>query len=336
MNEYHSIPDNKTIHDILDEIKSIPCHCQSSRFIEINKFGMVEIGPMNDFDYNIFWNCMKIFEAYGINYFSDYLCLRRGGYGDFSQGIDVWFNNKSIIGWRPTSDQFIEFVKLLHFFEIPSYDGISLSTFEENSKYATLLYQEATDNEMAHRRKKSESTIQQRIKNYFNYDEYSEGEFNELSNNLISKQQDSISINEALELAKIAPSNIYIVFLKRNNKVCHIGKTEQPLSYIGSHYKKFDADSAYFTDIDANYVDDLIVNMRVFYDIEVNKIRPSFLNRKYATVKQAIFAYKRLEGIPRKQVLAAIERGKMRVIELGNEQELIDKIELHRNLFSQL
>lgn len=75
--------------------------------------------------------------------------------------------------------------------------------------------------------------------------------------------------------------------------------------------------------------------MRVLYDIELDKIRPSVLNRKYTTIKQAAFAYKKSEEISRKFVLSAIKDSKMRTVVLTNGQVLIDKIMLHKALYPE-
>lgn len=331
MNKSNVVPQDKTIKELLPEGVSVPCRC--SNFIEINKIGMVEIGAMDDFDYEIFWNCMRVYEACGINYFSQYIELCKGFYGDFTQGIESWFNSRSIMGYRPDVENFLELVDVLRFFEIPSYCGIDFSEYERACQQADGLYQVATDTEMQRRQEKREETIRTRIENYFNFDNYSECKFEELSRNLIARQKKSISINEALAFARFAPQNTYIVILAKDNRVCHIGKTERPLSYIGTHQKKFDADSAHFEIVDTDYVDDLIISMRVLYDVELDKIRPSLLNRKYATIKQAIFTYKRSENIPRKLIISAIQNKKLRTVALENGQVLIDKIALHRALY---
>lgn len=332
MSRIGTIPQDKTFYDILSEIGSTPSQC--NEFIERNKFYLIEIGRMSDFDYEIFWGCMRIYEVLGIDYFSNYADLRKGLYGNFSQGVEAWFDHSSIMGWPPSKDQFLEVVGILRFFEISVYDGIPFSEYEQKAKEAAILYQEATNREMQRRQEKSSQTIQQRLDNYFNFGDYSESKFNALYRDLIFRQEKSISINEALALAQSAPYNMYIVILKKDNIVCHIGKTERPLFYIGSHQKKFTADAAYFEAVDPDYVDDLITSMRVLYDIELDKIRPSALNRKYTTIKQATFAYQRSEGIPRKSVLSAIKDSKMRTVVLTNGQVLIDKIMLHKALYS--
>lgn len=99
MNARCVIPLNKTISEYLAEIGETPQH--SSEFIEINKGGMVLIGDMNNDDYSVFWKCMRIYEALGINYFAEYVNLRQSNYGNFSHGIEHWFNDNSFMGMRP-------------------------------------------------------------------------------------------------------------------------------------------------------------------------------------------------------------------------------------------
>lgn len=331
MHTTSSVPKDKTLNELLSEISDTPC--QSNEFIELTKRGLVEIGAMDDFDYDIFWNCMRIYESYGVNYFSFYILLRKGFYGDFTQGIESWFNSRSIMGHMPNVEHFKELVDVLRFFEIATYCNIDLSEYEKAYHNADKLFQGATDNEMQRRKEKRDETIRQRIENYFNYYDYSESHFSELSRNLITRQEKSISINEALALARFAPQSTYIVFLKNGSRVCHIGKTEKPLFYIGTNHKKFNADSAFFEIVDADYVDDLIICMRVLYDVELDRIRPSLSNRKYATLKQAIFAFNRSDGIPKRRIISAIEKNNLRTVALENDQVLIDKISLHRALY---
>lgn len=116
MHTTSSIPKDKTLNELLAEIIDTPC--QSNEFIELTKRGLVEIGAMDDFDYDIFWNCMRIYESYGVNYFPFYILLRKGFYGDFTQGIESWFNSRSIMGHMPNVEHFKELVDVLRFFEI--------------------------------------------------------------------------------------------------------------------------------------------------------------------------------------------------------------------------
>lgn len=331
MDRSNMIFKGKTLKELLSELDDAPSHCNS--FIEDNKFGMVEIGAMDDSDYEIFWDCMKVYEACGINYFTTYIDLRKGLYGDFDQGIEAWFNCRTPFGCRPDAEQILKITEILRFFGIPSYCGIAYSEFEKACQEAYGLYRAANDNEIERRREKREETVAKQIEDYFNFGDYSERKFEELFRGLIHRQEKSISINEALALARNAAQSTYIAILKKDNRVCHIGKTENPLPYIEVYRKKFNIDSAYFEPIDADYIDDLIVGMKVLHDVELDKIHLSTLNRKYTTIKQAAFVYKRAESIQKKRIMAAIRNQKLRTVTLENGQVLIDKRALHRALY---
>lgn len=121
--------------------------------------------------------------------------------------------------------------------------------------------------------------------------------------------------------------------MKNNNGICHINKTKQPLSYIEKHQKKYDASFACFKIIDKDYIDDLVVHMRILYDIEIEKIHPTNLNRKYATVKQAVYAYSRSGSFTSKQIMSVIEKHSLRTVSINHGQMLIDKIALGKALY---
>lgn len=331
------VPKDKTLKELVLEVGNISCNY--NRFIEMNKFSMVQMGAMDDFDYGIFWDCMRVYEAYGNNYFGYYYLFCTGYYGDFTYGLEAWCESDSPrgyrldIGYRNNAEDFFELVDVMRFFNVSSYCGIDFSEYENACQWIYGLERKVRDNEMRHRNEKRKKTIAERMENYFNFDNYSEEEFEELSRSLIEEQKKSIAINEALALAHSVPQNTYIVILKKDNNICHIGKTKQLLSYLGMNQKKYEADSAYFEIVDADYIDDLIISMKVLYDVEIDKIRPSKLNRKYATDKRAIFAYNYSEGIPIKVIKSAIQNQELHAVVLANGQVLIDKIALHRALY---
>lgn len=331
MNTHYYIPRDKTLNDYLSEIGDTPCH--SSEFIEINKRGMVTVGVMDDADYEIFWKCMRVYESLGINYFADYIYLCQAYYGDFSHGIEHWFNDKSFMGMRPDSKTFREFVEKLLFFDIKSYHGIPLSEYEKAYQKADIFYYRSTENEKQRHQEKANKTISDKIKNYYNYDTFSEKVFSDLSETLIKDLEKNLTINEALQLARSASANTYIVVLKNNKGICHIGKTKQPFSYIEKQQKNFDATSAYFKIIDSNYIDDIVVYFRILYDVELDKIHLSNSNRKYATVKQAIYAYSRTEGITSKQIMLILDNHRLRTVPIKYDQVLIDKLALAKALY---
>ncbi len=324
------IPTDKTYRDLLQGLGN--GIRPNNKFIEINKFRIIQ-AELNDQDYEIFWDCMKLYDAYGINYFSAYLNLILGSYDSFSDGIESWFRLPDHWCYH-TDSEFLNLVNVLHFFCIQSYQGISISDFDSAAANIGSLYRNAITHKMNIRKAKSLAGVKQKVSHYFNFDNYSESDFGTLFHLFTQVNNDhSISIDEAMVMAQQAPHQMYVTIFKKDNHILYISKTTRLLQHIGDVRKRTNADSVRFTAIDPEYVDDLLISLKILYDLPLNKIRPSVKNRKYATVNQAIFAYKQAESIPKKKVLAAIERGRLRVIDLGNGQELIDKIELHRALF---
>ncbi len=320
----------QTYQELLNELDDTPC--QNSEFIEINKMGMLQVGPMDDQDYQYFWGCMKIYDAYGVNFFPQYLRLYLGFYGDYSKGIANWIHEDVQNGYRHLYS-LKELVETLRFFGIASYQGISLQDFENALAEAPALYQSEQNELQQSRNEKRRKTIEAKVNDYFNFGDFSELTFrNYLEKFTFKRIQKSISIDDALKLAKEAPVQTYIVVFTRMGKVCYVGKTDNPLSYIGLKHKKFDADSVIFDTVDKDYVDDLLLAIMIFYDLPLNTMRTTKANRKYATIKQACFAYQKSESWPKKKVLKVIENSKLRVIDMDLERSLIDKIELERVL----
>lgn len=293
---------------------------------------MCQIGPMNDTDYEVFWDCMKIYESQGVNYFADYLDLRSGRYGDFTAGIECWFNDKSRTGQYPSPETFIHFVQILRFFSVPFYDGISFLDFESKCDEAYELYHRTIANEKKNHGLQKEKAAQKGITDYFNFDWFSENKFKNLIERFTSQEVKDYSINEALLLAQEMPLDTYIVVLKKNGKTCHIGKTGRPLSYIGMHYKTHNADTAFFDAVDIDYIDDLILAVKIIFKIPLASVHILATNRKYTTMDKAVSAYKQSKSISRKETINAIISSNTWRMNLENGNWLIDKIALHKVL----
>ena len=319
-----------TYQELLNDLDDV--YSQNSEFIEINKMKMVNAGPMNEQDYQYFWGCMKIYDAYGVNYFGAYLDLLLGFYGNYSNGIESWIKEDVRGAWHNYS--FIELVETLRFFGISSYQGISLQDFEKALAVSSTLYRSAEIELQHSREEKRKKTITTKVNDYFNFGDFSEFVFNNyLEKFTLNREKKSISIDDALKLAQESPVRTYIVVFSRLGQVCYVGKTDNPLSYIALKHKKFNADSVIFDAVDdIAYIDDLLLAIMIFYDLPLNTARTTKANRKYATIKQACFAYQKLESWPKKKILSVIENSKLRIIDMDLERSLIDKIELERAL----
>lgn len=308
--------------------------CQNNEFVEHNKWGMVEIGPMDEQDYNFFWGCMKIYEEYGIDYFAYYIDLKKGLYGNFSNGIIEWFDDKYL---PHSEDRLVELVNVMRFFEIDYYDNISFIEFEEALAQYRVLEKKTQDRRNEENRMKKEKTISTKVGNYFNFSNFDADVFKRYLDSFTTKQDRRIvTLDKAIAEAKTAPANTYIVIFYKNGKACYAGKTLRLLSYIEEKSKKHNADSVFYQVADDNYVDDLLISIMIFYDLSLSNVIPRKSNRKYATIQQACYAYRYADSVSKKEVLSAIKNNHIRLYEIDAEKNLVDKIELERVIRSSL
>jgi len=323
------LDENETFQSLIDKIGT--SSCENNEFIELNKIKMVEIGPMDDQDYHFFWGCMKLYEKYGVNYFSYYLDLRREIFGDFPVGIEQWIKSGN------DERKLLAIVNVMRFFGISSYQGISFDEFEhaiaafpQYEKKVQALIQEEN-------REKAAKTIAYKLDSYFNFAYFDRALFKEYLDYFTVKQaHKKILLNEALKEAKSAPANTYIVILYRDGKACYVGKTEHLLKYIGDKGQKYNADRVFYHVADNEYVDDLIIAIMIYYDLPMRTVRPKRIHRKYATLQQACYAYRYADSLSRKKILAAIEQHHLRTYTIDEKTMLIDKIELEEVLRSGL
>ena len=322
----------ETYQSLLSKLDSAPC--QNSEFIELNKIRMVECGPLDDQDYMYFWGCMKLYEEYDVNYFAYYLDLLSGFFGDFSNGVDEWINDRY---FRHDEDMLREFVCILRFFGIENYDGISFQELNDVLEKYKIHARKAQEKRSEEYKIKAAKTIQKRIDDYFNFSDFDGASFkNYLDEFTVKRVHKEVLLDEALIEAKTAPENTYIVILYKNGKACYVGKTEHLMKYIGDKSQKYDADSVFYHVADPEYVDDLIIAIMIYYDLSLSSVRPKKVHRKYATVQQACNVYWHADNVRRKKVLSAIESNYIRTYEINEDKKLIDKTELERVIRSSL
>ncbi|MBM6897844.1 hypothetical protein H9X86_10850 [Pseudoflavonifractor capillosus] len=324
----------KTLGLLLERIPDVPCY--NNEFLRKHVRGIMSLFRLDDTDCELFWKCMRVFDACGVDYYDEYINLICGRYGSFENGFVEWIGAKTSY-WNNnfrSREELNHVINLLRFFEMKEYQGISIEKFEEAYKRFDVLGSEAKARKWKSENERSQEILEEKLDSYFNFSEFSNFRFNIIAEEFLIASKNSISINDALQLAKNAPKSTYVVILWNSGFVCKIGKTTQPLSYIELHRKKQNAESAYFMTVDDDYADDLVVFLKVSYEVGLDSIRLSGLNRKYGTQKKAIYAYKKSVAKTRKEVIAAIAKSKMMTIELPNGQILVDKPLLHRSLCS--
>ncbi len=308
--------------------------CQNNEFIERNKWGMVEIGPMDAQDYYFFWGCMKIYEEFGVDYFAYYIDLKKGLFGNFSNGINGWFDDKHL---PHSEDQLEELVNVMRFFEIDCYQNIPFRKYEEALDRYCVLENTTRGKRNEENQIKKEKTISTKLSNYFNFSSFDTDVFKRtLDSYTIKQERRIVTLDNAIAEAKTAPANTYIVIFYKSGKACFAGKTLRLLRYIEEKSKKHNADSVFYQAADDNYVDDLLVSIMIFYDLSLSNVIPRKSNRKYATLQQACYAYRYAYSVSKKDVLSAIQNNHIRLYEIDADKSLVDKIELERVIRSSL
>lgn len=314
----------------------------SGEFIEATKFDLIQV-IITDEVCKIFWECMRLYNAYGFNYFQMYLRVAGGEFGDFSKGLEHWRSHYHSSGyWECQKDygtnqllaELTSLIESLRFFGCDDYQGLCIADLEKMLQQIPSVCQAAYTDLVRKRADKGEQTKKAKVESYYNFDRFEENKFNSYVERCTAKCKSGkdFSIDDALRIAQDAPQQMYVVILKRQGKACYIGKTQKLLEYIGMRHKKVGADGVSFEVVDADYVDDVLLATMIFYDFPLDHTIITKANRKYTTIKQACFAYMQSESLPRKAILHAIQTGNLRVIEFKHDQEIVDKLALEKAL----
>lgn len=343
-----------TYKKLLATLDNVPC--QNSEFIELNKYAMCSIWnldysfnthyTLNKTDYDFFWGCMKIYDAYRVNYFMEYLKITSRYYGDFSRGINKWIQDFSeelmmseseIIEydyWFSTYCEYLEEIcTTLKFFEFEHYGGVTLACLQTLLKEAPNQRRLKLNKIMQQHEVETQLRIESKIEKYFNFQNFSEKKFVDFVESCTTKHKNSsgISIDDAIKLAQEAPEYTYIVILSKAGKVIFAGKTRKLLIYLGNCSRKYEADSVFFEVVEENYASDVLFATILYFNLPLETVHITNTNRKYTTLKQACFAYRKSENIPRKEIQNAIRMYKVSpVITLPSDNIVYDKIELEK------
>ena len=303
-----------------------------------NSIGMYRMAP-NDIGHEIFKMCSAIYDVFEIDYFPYYSRLRYHEYGDFYSGIKEWFYDTNGVRtaslWGACEDFRLEdlyriIVDSLKFFELPEYDHIPRSEFEEVCPVAGELGHEVETLQEKCKESERRERQERREDAYFNFEGYSEKDFQAVLLRLLSGGTEQITVDEALEQARRTPPGTYIVFLNQAGKITHIGMTENLLSYIYSNSKKYHSDTISYHCVDRHDAADLVIALRLKFDVAVSKIRPDKRNRKYTSVGLSVRAYRGRYQISKRKLMAIIEKNHIPLVDITDGWVLVDKIDLWR------
>ncbi|MGL5434564.1 MAG: hypothetical protein ACRDBO_04085 [Lachnospiraceae bacterium] len=345
--EHEKLIENMTLHlaegrnynDLL-ELTGNTC-CQNNKFIELNKRDMVCVS-LDEMDYRFFWGCMKLFDAYELNYFNLYLKVIMGHYmhlDDIEKRMDYLGLSLHPCQADPSlnydfsaySKDLMELITIVKFFGLEHFDNDMIVQLESALEMAQDTYMDLHSKALQLKQQTQQLKKEKIIAEYFNFDGFSNEQFRTYVDNytIMRSAQNDMRIAEALRLSQEKPNCTYLVMFCKAGTVRYIGKTTKLLSYIGLRHKDFNADSVVFGEIEEAYVNDVIIAANVYYDIPLYSAQVA-VSRKYSTVKRACEAYKQSESLPKRIMMKVIQNGRLRVIDMSDGQEMIDKIELEK------
>lgn len=317
----------KRYYELLEEIGDY-C-CQNIEFFEQN-YRIVQCMGMNSEDIKIFYGCMNIYDVYGINYFQYYWNLKICAYGDYSNGIISGINDNSCFPKNYPEKELCELIDVLRFFSIKEYHGIPYAEFEAAYSKVYFLCIEAKEEEKKQSALRNQRNKENFIHNYFNYNSFSENEYTDEFLCVIEHcMSHKISVSEAMQMTQNYKPSPYVVVFMDDNRVVSIRKATRLFSCIERHSGRNNINNVYFQPISDQYIDDIVVDLLLHYELPIPETYPNYKNQKYATLKNAVSAYKMQYNLTKKQIMLAIENHNVRLIEIGFDRYLINKHELY-------
>lgn len=219
-------------------------------------------------------------------------------------------------------------IKLMRFFGIENLYGTSIEQYTNHYNNAKNDFHEMRLKELENREVNAEEALNQIKNRYFNFDNFNnskfENIFHECTNNKnIYTLDEVINININLE-----DNKTFIVFLRKNNKVCFIGRTTNLLNYIGVKNKEYDADSVSFYAIDNDYIDDVYVKAHLEFNVATS-CTIKHTNKKYITLKSVKRIFKEIYRINLYHIKKIIAQYNIEKFIIG-DVIFLDKIELDK------
>lgn len=309
-------------------------------FLKSNKvFLIMGIYP-DDMDHEFFVGCMEIYQSTGVNYFYDYEKLFRynqhtviykgiKNYGCSYSGFPI--DETDVEYLNSYKNKVAETIEIMKFFGIESIYGTSIEQLIEYYNNAENEWHELICKKLEKRKVKAKASIDKMRNDYFNFDDFDNNKFNnifkectkdmDMGKNLYTLDE-VINININLDANKT-----FIVFLRKNDKVCFVGRTTNLLNYIGLKSKEYDADRVAFYPIDNNYIDDIYIRYLIQFDIPSGQVRNT--NRKYISLTSAKRIFKELYKINLVHIKKIISKYDLERFPIG-DTVVLDKIELDK------
>lgn len=102
------------LRSIAEQISSVPCY--SNEFLRKHALDLSIRYELSDDDCEVFWQCMQIYNAYGVDYFDDYCSLVVETFGNFRNGFNEWIDTRNKYSTTSCKDELGDLLRLLAFF----------------------------------------------------------------------------------------------------------------------------------------------------------------------------------------------------------------------------
>lgn len=294
----------------------------------------------SDIDYEVFVGCMEIYNNTGVNYFYDFSDLRLNfQYKTLDKGIKgysrAWDSNRDIFD-RNFLNNYLEEVsstiKLMQFFGIENLYDTSVNQYMEYYNRAETELNEWRIEELEKRKVKDDASFDKMRNSYYNFEAFDNNKFNRIFKECIQDMDmgkniyildEVININVNLE-----DNKTFIVFLRKNDKVCFVGRTTNLLNYIGTKSKEHGADRVAFYPVDNDYIDDIYIKALIEFDVAVGGTVKN-TNRKYISMTSVKRIFKELYKINLVHIKKIIAKYDIERFLIG-DIIIFDKIELDK------
>lgn len=292
----------------------------------------------SDLYYEILVGCMEIYTKTGENYFYDYQNLSTMiQHTTLDKGIKHYDSSLRQLYIEDISylDSYrkdvLEVVELMKFFGIESVYDTTIEDYMNYYNNAENEWYEMRYEEIEKRKARSEALVEDIKDIYFNFDNFDNDKFNKIFKECIKDMdmgKNLYTLDEVINInVNLGANKTFIVFLRKNDKVCFVGRTTNLLNYIGSKSKEYDADRVAFYPVDNDYIDDIYIRSIIQFDIPTGQVRNT--NRKYISLTSAKRIFKELYKINLTHIKKIIAKYDLERFMIG-DVIVLDKIELHK------
>lgn len=293
-----------------------------------------------DLDYEVFVGCMEIYKKIGVNYFYDFADLRVNfQHKTIDKGIKYYgrsFDNINDVFDDGYLDSYLEEVsrtiKLMEFFSIDNLYGTTIDQYKSYYNNAKTEWIELKQDELKKKKDRNQAYAEILKHEYFNFSDFNNSKFNRIYKGCIKDLdmgKNLYSFNDVLNInVQLENNKTFIVFLRKNNKVCFVGKTINLLNYIGVKNKEYEADSVAFYPVENNYIDEIYVRALIDFDLGYSGA-VKLANRKYISLTTAKRVFKEIYKLNLTHIKKIIKIYDIEKYILGNTI-IVDKLELDK------